>query len=125
MGPAVLVVDDEPAICDNLAAFLEDEGMQVHTAHSGEDALSRIRAGLDVQVCIMDLRLPGMSGTDTILEIHRIAPQLRFIIHTGSAPDAVITKLRESGLGATPVFKKPVSDMTELARTVATLYADS
>ena len=125
MGPAVLLVDDEPAICDNLAAFLEDEGMQVHIARSGEDALSRLSAGLDIQVCIMDLRLPGVSGTEAILQIHRISPQVRFIIHSGSAHDSVITKLRQSGLGATPVFKKPVSDMTELSRTVATLSAGS
>jgi CheY-like chemotaxis protein len=121
MGPAVLVVDDEAAICDNLAAFLEDEGMQVHTAPSGEEALSRITAGLDVQVCIMDLRLPLMNGTDTILQIHRVAPAVRFVIHTGSAHEPVLATLHETGLGATPVFKKPVNDMAELARTVSAL----
>ena len=125
MASRILVVDDEPAICDNLAAFLEDEGMQVHTACSGEEALSRISAGLDVQVCIMDLRLTDMSGTEAILEIHRLAPQVRFVIHSGSAHDSVLTKLREVGLGATPVFKKPVNNMAELAQTVSALGADS
>lgn len=125
MGPAVLVVDDEPAICDNLAAFLEDEGMRVHIVQSGEDALSRIAAGLPIQVCIVDLRLPGMSGTDAILQIHRIAPMVRFIIHTGSAPDPVLSKLQETALGSTPVFKKPVGDMSELAQLVAALGTES
>jgi CheY-like chemotaxis protein len=125
MGPAVLVVDDEPAICDNLVAFLEDEGMLVYTAPTGEDALHRITAGLDVQVCIMDLRLPAMSGTDAILQIHRVAPAVHFVIHTGSAEESVLAGLHENGLGEIPVFRKPVKNMSELAQTVSSLCSNA
>jgi CheY-like chemotaxis protein len=121
MAPAVLVVDDEVAICEGLAAFLEDEGMRVHTAHSGEEALSLLATDLPVQVCIIDLRLPGMNGTEAIVEIQRRAPDVRFVIHTGSAPDAVLRELGRVGLQATPIFKKPVCDLTEIAHIVRTL----
>lgn len=125
MAQAVLVVDDEVAICDGIAAFLEDEGMQVHTAHSGEDAVACVRTGRPVQVCIMDLRLPGMNGIDAILQLQRVAPDVRFIIHTGSARDAVTAELGRVGLQAAPVFKKPVRDLAEMARTVRTLCASA
>jgi CheY-like chemotaxis protein len=123
MEPVVMVVDDEVSICDNLAAFLEDEGMQVYTAYSGEDALQRIGTGLPVQVCIMDLRLPGMNGAEAILKIHGRAPQVRFIVHTGSPHDSVISDLHRAGLGDIPVFRKPLEDMAALSHTVAGLCA--
>ena len=121
MALAVMVVDDEAAICEAVAAYLEDEGMQVYTSSSGEDALQRISAGLPVQVCIMDLRLPGMNGSAAVLAIHASAPQVRFIIHTGSAHDTIFSDLRGHGLDGIPVFRKPVEDMAALARTVTDL----
>jgi CheY-like chemotaxis protein len=116
-----MLVDDEAAICDSLAAYLEDEGMQVHTARSGEEALQRIEAGVPVSVCVMDLRLPGMSGAETLLAIHASAPLVRFVIHTGSAHASVIDDLRKRGLGDIPVFSKPVEDLAVLAGTVTAL----
>jgi CheY-like chemotaxis protein len=121
MEPLVLVVDDELALSEGLAAFLEDEGMRVHTAYSGEEAVAYVTAGHRIQVCIVDLRLPGANGTDTIAQIRRIAPEIRFIIHTGSTPDLVATEVGRAGLEAVPIFKKPVSDMSDLARTVRAL----
>jgi CheY-like chemotaxis protein len=123
MGPAILVVDDEPAICDGLAAFLEDEGMRVYRAGSGEDALAQVAAGLPVGVCIMDLRLPGMSGTAAIREMERLAPQVRFLIHTGSAREEVADELQRAGLGPAPVFQKPVSDLAKMAQAARRLWA--
>jgi len=118
MAPTILVVDDEQAICDNLAAYLEDEGLRVYTAQSGEEALQRIHAGLRVQACVMDLRLPGMGGIEAILAIRRLAPEVRFVIHTGSGDDVVATALQRAGLGRVPVFRKPLADMDDLARTL-------
>jgi CheY-like chemotaxis protein len=122
MGPAILVVDDEPAICEGLAAYLEDEGMRVYRAGSGEDAVAQVAAGLPIGVCIMDLRLPGMSGTATIREMELLAPQVRFLIHTGSPREEVADELERAGLAPAPVFQKPVSDMGEMARAALKLW---
>jgi CheY-like chemotaxis protein len=122
MGPAILVVDDEPAICEGLAAYLEDEGMRVYRAGSGEDAVAQVAAGLPVEVCIMDLRLPGMSGTATIREMSLLAPKVRFLIHTGSPREEVADELERAGLGPAPMFQKPVSDMGEMARAALKLW---
>jgi two-component system OmpR family response regulator len=118
MAAAVLVVDDEIALCEGLAAFLADEGMQVQTAYSAEEAIERLATDPPVKVCIMDLRLPGMNGTEAMVAIHRQAPTVRFVIHTGTAAEAVLTELSRAGLQAPPIFQKPVHDLAEMTRTV-------
>lgn len=122
MGPAILVVDDEPAICEGLAAFLEDEGMCVYRAGSGEDAVAQVAAGLPIDICIMDLRLSGMSGIATIRELSLLAPQVRFLIHTGSPREEVADQLKQAGLAPAPVFQKPVPDTGEVVRVALELW---
>ncbi len=122
MALLVLIVDDERAICDNLAAFLEDEGMRAEVAHSGEEAVQRVSDGLAVDVCVMDLRLPGINGAEAILAIRERSPQVRFIVHTGSASDKVVAELARTGLGDLPVFSKPVRDMSRFAETIQALW---
>ncbi|MGF1642101.1 MAG: response regulator [Thiotrichales bacterium] len=118
MVPKILIVDDEPAICHNLGAFLEDEGFQVTFAHSGEEALGLVREGSLPRLCIMDLRLPGMNGLDTIIALHHHLPDLRFIVHSGSAPEDVESDLASAGLQNIPIFKKPISDMERIIRVI-------
>lgn len=122
MELSVLIVDDEVSICENLAAFLEDEGLQVHVAYSGEDALRLVEEGLEIQVCIMDLRLPGIDGNQTALSLHQIAPEIRFLIHTGSTDYTPSAELVCIGVTSAHLFSKPVADMTQLVQAIHVLY---
>ena len=121
MSPRVLVVDDEPSIATGLRVFLEDEGMQVNSASSGEEAVDIARNDSSFDVCIMDMRLPGMNGDATIRSLHEICPDLKFIIHTGSADYSIPDDLRAIGIDERQFFAKPLMDMTPLAETVAAL----
>lgn len=121
MEPSVLIVDDEVSICENLAAFLEDEGLQVHVAHSGEHALRLVEEGLQVQVCIMDLRLPGIDGNQAALSLHRAEPDIRFLIHTGSTNYAPSAELVNIGVTSAHIFSKPVADMSQLVQAIRVL----
>lgn len=114
----VLVVDDELAVRDNLAAYLEDEGMQVTQAESGEQAVERVHAGGKFAVCVMDMRLPGMDGNATIVALHALQPELQFLVHTGSANYALPPALRAIGMSAAQVFMKPLADMAVLANAI-------
>jgi len=114
----VLVVDDEPALCISLAAYLEDEGMRVHTAASGEEALALVVAGLRVDACILDMRLPGIDGNQLALELHRRLPGARCLIHTGSSCYHLPQALRRIGIGDQHVFAKPLPDLGVLAAAV-------
>ena len=121
MSARVLIVDDEPLVAENLQAFLEDEGMRVAVAQSAEQAIELMAEGASFDVCVMDLRLPGMDGALAIPELRRLAPTLRFVIHTGSASFAVPNELRALGIGDLHLFRKPVTNMGVVADTVRAL----
>ena len=64
----VLIVDDEPAIVDLLAQFLEDEGYRVESASDGEMALARVRE-LHPALVIADVMMPKMNGFELVDEL--------------------------------------------------------
>jgi DNA-binding response OmpR family regulator len=64
----VLIVDDEPAIVDLLAQFLEDEGYKVESASDGQMALSKIRAQRP-DLVIADVMMPKMNGFELVDEL--------------------------------------------------------
>lgn len=121
MTIGVLVVDDEPLVAENLQAFLEDDGMLVQAVGSAEQAIALIERGTRFDVCIMDLRLPGMDGSAAIQTLRRLFPALRFIIHTGSASFTLPSELRAMGIADACLLKKPVGDMDVLADMVRSL----
>ena len=61
----ILVVDDEPSIVETLSGILEDEGYNVVTAASGEEAVERFVATAP-DLVILDVWLPGMDGGETL-----------------------------------------------------------
>jgi CheY-like chemotaxis protein len=124
MSPRVLVVDDEPVIVSGLRVFLEDEGMQVDGAGSGEEAVDIARNDCRFDVCVMDIRLPGMNGDTTIRTLHEICPDMKFVIHTGSTDYTIPDDLRALGIDERQFFAKPLMDMTPISQTIAALACD-
>jgi CheY-like chemotaxis protein len=120
---SVLIVDDEELISSNMAAYLEDEGLEVHVANSAEEALRKVEAGLRVQVCIMDMRLPGMNGDQACQALHRQDAGIRFLLHTGSPNYVISPELGAIGITPDHLYRKPVTDMAKLAATVHALCA--
>jgi CheY-like chemotaxis protein len=121
----VLVVEDEELVARNIQAFMEDEDMFVHIVGSAEDALNLVQSGEEFDVCIMDLRLPGMDGTCAIRALHEICPVLRFVIHTGSIHFAIPDDLQKMGIEEMQLLKKPLRDMGLLADAVRALVGES
>ena len=121
LNPRVLIVDDEPWIARGLQTFLEDEGMRVKISASAEEAMIRARDGESFDVCIMDMRLPGMNGDQAIRVLHELQPALQFLIHTGSTDFMISDDLRAIGVGDGQLFCKPLLDMSRLSSTVASL----
>ncbi len=121
MNLRVLVVDDEPGVSSTLQAYMEDEGFEVSTADSAEAAIELVQGKDDFDVCIMDLRLPGMDGDAAILKLHQHCPDMKYLIHTGTAEYELSDELRALGIQTQHVFRKPLSDMAPLVRSVRTL----
>ncbi len=118
----VLVIDDEPAICMSLTAFLEDYGFNASSAESAEEALDLMKNNT-YDVCIVDLRLPGMSGEDLIIQARDRYPEQRHIIYTGSISYNLSEKLQMLGMRPEHVFLKPVRVLTLLVKCIKTLAA--
>ena len=78
----VLLADDEKEFVETLAARLEVRVMKVHTALSGDEALSGIKEN-GIDVVILDVLMPGRDGIQTLKEIKEINPLLQVLMLTG------------------------------------------
>jgi DNA-binding NtrC family response regulator len=119
----VLVIDDEPAICASLSAFLEDYGFQASTAESAEEALDLMKNNT-YDICIVDLRLPGMSGEDLILKAKERYPNQKHIIYTGSISYNLSDKLKALGMRPEHVFLKPIRVLSLLVKCIKELTSE-
>jgi DNA-binding NtrC family response regulator len=101
----VLIVDDEEVLRDVLETVLRREGFDVILAASGEEALSVLDGDADVDLVILDVMLPGISGIDTLRAIRISNPQLPVIVITAfSSIDGAIEAMKH---GAYHYIPKP------------------
>jgi len=113
----VLVVDDEPGTRESLSDFLDEYEFDVFRAGSAEQALEII-ASEDLDIAIVDLRLPGMSGDAMILQSHNIKPKMKYLIHTGALDYRLSKGLEAIGMGSENLFFKPIPDLTVIIDAV-------
>jgi len=107
MGATILIVDDEKNIRRTLRMVLEGSGHQVLDAESAEQGLAVLNEN-EVDLVILDVRLPGMSGLDA-LKIIRATPgmvTLPVVMISGHA--SVSEAVNAVQLGATDFFEKPL-----------------
>lgn len=83
-GFKVLLVDDETDFLDTLTKRLRKRGLDVNGVGTGEDALVYLE-GNAVDVVVLDVKMPGMGGTQALLEIKRRFPLVEVIMLTGHA----------------------------------------
>ncbi len=112
--PRILVVDDDPDICDNLRDILSDLGYQVDTAHDGPSALALLgRRPYDI--ALLDLKMPGMDGLALYREIKKRRAGTVSLLVTAFAGAA--TAEEAISAGAWKVLPKPV-DFPKLLKFV-------
>lgn len=119
--PNVLIIDDEPNLNQALHDAFEDYDFEVYSALSGELGLFQLEEN-KIDVCIVDMRLPGMTGNEFIIAAHSTHPHLKFIIHTGSTDYSIPQKLRRIGVEKEHIFIKPVKSLSELINAVIKIY---
>jgi DNA-binding NtrC family response regulator len=101
----ILVVDDEINIREALAALLRDEGYEVSTADSAEQAMSIL--GMDYfQIVVSDMRMDGASGMDLLRWLRENCPETEMILLT--AFSSVENAVEAMKLGAYDYLAKPV-----------------
>ena len=78
----ILVIDDDADICNSLTKVLEQQGYEVLTAGSGEEAIA-IAEERDCQMAFIDVKLPNIDGLETFLRLKEINPDILTIMMTG------------------------------------------
>jgi DNA-binding NtrC family response regulator len=87
MEPSVLLVDDEVAFVETLVKRLKKRNVRVSAAHSGYEALEKLSASgpTKTDVVILDVKMPGMDGLETLARIKEEHPLIEVIMLTGHA----------------------------------------
>lgn len=106
----VLIVDDEKDFVEMFSLRLEARGEKVSTAFSGREALEVLKSR-PIDVVILDIRMPGMDGIDTLKQIKAVYPLVEVILLTGHG--STETAVEGLKLGAFDYLMKP-ADLEEI-----------
>lgn len=109
----VLIVDDEPAIRQILAATLTKANFSVDTARDGGEALQRLEVG-DIDVAICDIKMPGMDGIEVVRQAKAMKVETTFLMMTAYA--SVDTAVDAMRAGAYDYLTKPLRRESVLHR---------
>src|SRR5262245_12354062 len=103
----ILVVEDDELVRDAVTRVLVREGYLVMTAATGHDAIALVRTPLSpIDVVLLDVRLPDVSGADLCARLRELHPTLPVVVCTGAAdPEETAELIR---LGVRRCFLKPV-----------------
>lgn len=102
--PTVLIVDDEAAFAATLADILATKGYNAVVANTGAEGMDAAQH-MPVDLALVDLKLPDVSGVEVLARIREISPRTEVIVLTGQA--ALDTALRALNLGAFGYLEKP------------------
>jgi two-component system, NtrC family, response regulator GlrR len=117
----ILIVDDDKDILSSLSTWLGNEGFEVLTVTSAEEALGQLHT-VHPNLVITDLFMSGMSGMELLSTIHRDNPLLPVIMLSGQAdiPDAVkATHLGSSAFLVKPIIKEELFDQVKRALRIS------
>jgi DNA-binding NtrC family response regulator len=101
----VLLVDDEIPFVETMIKRLTKRNLDVTGVHNGADALSHLKSNAGVEAVILDVKMPGMDGIETLMEIKKAYPLTEVIMLTGHA--TVESAIEGMKLGAFDYLMKP------------------
>jgi DNA-binding NtrC family response regulator len=113
----VLMVDDEERFLKTTKKILEYQGFKIILATSGQEAIAKLSENPDVVV--LDIKMPGMDGHETLEKIKALVPDLPVIMLTGHGPRPSARKALSRG--ACEYLTKPC-DMALLTSKIREAY---
>lgn len=106
IGSKILLVDDEIVFTNNMSKLLNARGYKVTAVDNGQSAINALEEK-DIDVVVLDLKMPGMDGITTLREIKTLGLFTETLILTGHG--AIDTALEAIKLGAYDYLTKPCS----------------
>jgi len=110
----ILLVDDEAEFVEALAKRMKARGMQVEIAGDGKTALDVV-CSANFTAIVLDLKMPGMDGIETLKKLKEINPDLQIILLTGHG--SIREGVDAIKLGAVDFLEKP-ADFQELMEKI-------
>jgi len=101
----VLVVDDEKDFLEMTIKRMQKKNIRCEGVESGEEAIEKIKGG-KFDVVLLDVKMPGMDGVETLREIKQIKPLTEVVMLTGHA--SVESGIDGMKLGAFDYLMKPI-----------------
>ncbi|MBP9771306.1 MAG: response regulator [Candidatus Pacebacteria bacterium] len=97
---AAMIVDDDSFLVTLYKKKAEEEGLDLKTALSGEEAISILKEGFQPKVIALDMSMAGMTGMDILREIKtkNLAPDAKVIFLSNTADDATVAEAKELGV---------------------------
>ena len=117
--PTILLVDDEEPVRETTEAMLEVSGYLVETASNGIEALEIYNLKREsIDVVLLDMSMPKMSGKETLIKLLEINPSIKVIISSGYDIEGLVKELID--MGAKAALQKPfrMQDLIELISNV-------
>ena len=101
----ILVIDDEESLAKILSKYLQQNGHEVGTAHSGREGVEKA-AVLQPDVILLDLHLPDWSGMEVLAKLNETSSTASIVVITGSGSvDSAVQAMR---MGAEDYLEKPI-----------------
>lgn len=101
----VLLVDDEIPFIETMTKRLSKRDLDIVQALSGQEALEKIGNDPNIEIVVLDIKMPGMDGFETLAEIKRKHPLVEVIVLTGHT--TVESAIKGMRLGAFDYLMKP------------------
>ena len=119
--PSILLVDDDPVSRTLARSLLESSGAQVTEAADGMGAVQALAAGMQFDLCILDLNMPNMGGREVLRRMRADADtaELPVIVLTGDDDQEAEIELMQAG--ADDYLRKPLDAGRFMVRVKATL----
>ncbi|MEW6087850.1 MAG: response regulator [bacterium] len=113
----VLIVDDNERFCNNIVDILELKGYDISGVYDGYQAVEAVKKQ-KFDIVLMDIKMPGMNGVDTVKMLRTIDPDINIVMITAFADDSVYKdELKNSNL---KIMQKPM-DIDKLCTVLESL----
>ena len=114
-APFIMLVDDEVSFVETMAKRLTARNIDIIVAFSAEEGLEKLKTNQNLDVIVLDVKMPGMDGIAALKEIKKMSPLIEVIMLTGYATmESAIDGMK---LGAYDFLTKPC-DIEEIVSKV-------
>jgi len=104
-APFILLVDDEISFVEIMSKRLDKRNIETISAFSGEECLETLKTHQTLDVIVLDVKMPGMDGIETLKNIKKASPLIEVIMLTGNA--TIELAINGMKLGAYDFLMKP------------------